>query len=90
MPSRETETNRIIVFRNSLSNHFLNGLAKGMRIVFDLGQAAHNEAFQMGEFSSAFQSAHHPVNMVYIFVNFFNEEYFSICFGKNVGAIHAH
>ena len=90
MPSRETEANRIIVFRNGFGNHFLGGLAKGMRIVFDLGQAAHDEAFQVGEFSSTFQSAHHPVNMVYIFVNFFNEQNFSVCFGKNVGAVHAH
>ena len=54
MAGGEIKANGIVVFFDDLGNHFLGSLAKGVRIVVDLRQATHDEAFQLGEFPGAF------------------------------------
>ena len=89
MPGRKTETHRITIFCHGLGDDFFCRHPEGMRVVVDLCQATHNEAFQAVELAGAFQAVHHPVDVIDILVHLLDEQDLSILLREGVGTHHA-
>lgn len=87
--SGETEDNWVIVVFHHIEDGLFDGFAKGIGIVVDFRQAAYDQGFEVSKFAGTFQSIHHALHVVDVFVDFFDEEDSVVGVGEGVGTEHA-
>ena len=89
MTGGETEDNGVIIIFYDIENGLFDRFAKGIGIVVDFRQAAYDQGFEVSKFAGTFQSIHHALHVVDVFVDFFDEEDSVVGVGEGVGTEHA-
>lgn len=77
MTGREVEDDGEVVFRAALRDNLFSGVAEGDGIVVHVVKMADEETSETLQLSGTFQIVHHPVNMVKVFIQIFDEEDFA-------------
>ena len=77
MTGREVEDDGEVVFRAALCDNLFSGVAEGDGIVVHVVKMADEETSETLQLSGTFQIVHHPVNMVKVFIQIFDEEDFA-------------
>ena len=79
----EVEADGVGVFRSGVADDLFGCGAEGDSAVVHVAHLPNDEAGEVGEMSAAFEIHHHAVDVVEVFVEVFDEEYFA--FGVDVG-----
>ncbi len=74
MAYREAITNRVGIGRHDFPDHFINRFTEGAFGIFHVGEAAYDQPGQFVEFATSFQLVQHPVDVVGVFANVFDEQ----------------
>ena len=73
----EVEADGIVVGGDGVEHYFFGGAAERDSVVVHFVELTHYQRGEVGKVSGAFQVLHHAVDVVEVFVEVFDEEYFA-------------